>query len=656
MVEGRKIDYKKELNDEQYKVVTTADGPCLVLAGAGSGKTRTLVYRVAYLLEQGVSPQNILLVTFTNKAAREMLERIEELMGGKPQGLWGGTFHHIGNRILRKYGQAIGVAPNFTIMDADDSLSLIKNCLKEVDVPTGVELPKPKVAQTVISLSANMAKPVTEILKDRFSYLDYRLQSVIEKTAERYRMRKEAGNMFDYDDLLAKWYQLLSQSDAVRKTLSTQFKYILVDEYQDTNYIQNAVIKNLSGEHANVLVVGDDAQSLYSFRGATVSNILAFPKSFPSCQIFKLLHNYRSLPEILALANQSIAHNSQQYSKDLITTRPSGDKPRLIQSPDVYEQARFIGDEIEQLIDRGQCKVSDIAILFRSHYHSLELEIELNSRGYSYIMRGGLRFFEQAHIKDVVAYLKIIGNHQDQISWQRVLQLEAGIGEAGARKLAIAASDAKTLADALAVGENIKITPRARTGWQRLTGILKNLIDVEVDNVPSLIERLLLAGYEKHLSAQYDNYNDRLEDIKQLAQFAGRYETLAEFLVDSALSESFGKRQGSDTNVNALILSTIHQAKGLEWPVVFVIGLTEGQFPHSKVADNPQELEEERRLFYVAVTRARDRLYLSYPVATRNEFYGKPSQFITEVDRSLYDIGVQNDLDDDEVRYEDDEY
>ncbi|MBP6942532.1 MAG: ATP-dependent helicase [Candidatus Buchananbacteria bacterium] len=650
---GRHIDYQKELNPEQYQVVTTADGPCLVLAGAGSGKTRTLVYRVAYLIEKGIRPQEILLVTFTNKASKEMLGRIEELIGTDPRGLWGGTFHHVSNRLLRRYGRAIGIEPNYTILDSDDSLSMIKSSLKELPTPTGLELPKPRLIQSVMSLALNTQVPLEQLLADRYGYLDRRIHQLIIAVAEKYAERKRAAQVLDYDDMLVFWLQLLQRSEETRRHLQQQFKYILVDEYQDTNHLQNAIITQLAGIEQNILVVGDDAQSIYSFRGAAVQNILAFPKKYPECKVFHLDQNYRSSPEILGLANASIAHNEKQYDKQLRANSESFMKPQLFACYDVYDQGQRVADKIEEVLARGH-RPSAVAVLFRSHYQSLEMEIELGSRGIQYIVRGGMRFFEQAHVKDVISYLKVVANHHDHISWERLLQLEPGIGEVSAAKLAswaVSQSDLEQVISGMPPGSG-----KVLAGWQRAIRIVSVLNQGERTNPPSMIEQVLAAGYERHLSARYENFNDRLEDIKQLAAFSGRYATLEELLIDSALSEGFG-HEADEGNRDVVVLSTIHQAKGLEWAVVLLIGLCDGQFPHSKVFERPEEMEEERRLFYVAVTRAKRELYLLYPKITRTDFYARPSQFLTELDPDLYDEdGKQSSGSSDEIRYEADEF
>lgn len=642
-----KIDYRKELNQEQYKVVTEGDGPCLVLAGAGSGKTRTLVYRVAYLLEQGVDPREILLVTFTNKAASEMMGRINGLVKGQTQGLWGGTFHHIGNRVLRQYGQAIGIPVNFKIIDAEDSKALIKLCYKNARLPEDKRFPKADLIHKVISLSANLNQPLDSVLKQRFSYLDPSHLSIISDIAKDYQNRKKVNNSLDFDDLLVEWNNLLGSSLKIKNKLAQKFKYILVDEYQDTNPIQGSIVIHLAGAEENVLVVGDDSQSIYSFRGADVNNILSFPEIFKQTKIFRLETNYRSTPEILSLANKIIKHNRRQFDKKLKTHKVSSIKPVLIKAEDNIAQAKFICGQIHKMQTEG-LELEQIAILFRAHFQSLELELELNKQGIAYVMRGGLRFFEQAHIKDVLAYLRILADFHDQISWQRILQFYPGIGGAMAERLWLRINEMSNIKEVvqadLAYGLPIKVSQ----AWNEAVKIFEKLLSLEPGNISAALAEIVNYQYQDYLKINYDNYQDRLADLDQLIDFAAGYDSLESFLTDTALGESFKKEDIQNSEVKhrpAVTLSTIHQAKGLEWKMVFVIGLAEGQFPNAKAFDRLVDLEEERRLFYVAVTRAEDRLFLLYPMFSRyTGDLNDLSQFIKELPREVYEAEEADDF------------
>jgi len=649
-----KIDYKKELNPEQYEVVTKADGPCLVLAGAGSGKTRTLVYRVVYLLEQGIAPKNIMLVTFTNKAAREMLERIEVILRGEAKGLWGGTFHHIGNRILRIYGEAIGIANNFTILDEEDSLTLVKNCLSRTAAPADKYFPKAKVVKSIISMSVNLCRPIRQTMAERYDYLKPEYCAYILEASEIYAQRKKSANALDFDDLLLKWNELLEKSPAVKSKLGRQFQYILVDEFQDTNYLQNKIIANLAEPQRNILAVGDDAQSIYAFRGADVNNILTFPKLFADARTFRLDINYRSTPEILKFANSSINLNEKKFEKNLTAVKSHGSEPAVAPLDDNYEQARFVCQRILDLQREKEYGLNDLAVLFRSHFQSLELEMELNKRNIPYQMRGGLKFFEQAHLKDITAYLKILANFNDEISWLRILNLYPGIGQATAEKIWKQISTQPDLAKA--VGYNFGLTGKAGNSLNDALKTIGKLLKVESSDLSVMVKTIIDRGYDEYLKSNYENYQERLEDLNQLMEFIGSYDNLEKFLSDTALAENFRGETAAETGENdeSLVLSTIHQAKGLEWKAVFVIGLSEGQFPHAKVYDKPQELEEERRLFYVACTRAKDELYLTYPIFGMDSIL-RPSQFITELSPSLYDRWDVSEEDAEDIIYVDED-
>jgi len=634
------LRYSQELNQEQFAVVTEANGPCLVLAGAGSGKTRTLVYRVAYLLENKVPADQILLMTFTNKAAKEMLWRVESLLGFKPKHLWGGTFHHIGNLVLRKYIKKIGFANNYSILDEEDARDLITAIIGKTNYKKNKYFPKASVIKNIISFANNSQKNITQVFTEKFSYLETAILPQIEEIATLYKARKKQHNVLDYDDLLLLWIQLLEEHEDVKKTLSHKFSYILVDEYQDTNRLQAKIIELLSAHHQNILVVGDDAQSIYSFRAADIANILSFPKKFADVKIFKLETNYRSSPEILTLANNSISHNKAQFPKALKPIRQSGQKPIIIPVQNNEQQAQFISQRILELTEEGY-SLRDIAILFRADYQALELELELNKKSIPYIKRGGIKFFEQAHLKDIVSFLKIISNPNDDIAWTRILNLQTGIGRVGAQK--IISSLPKNNFTVATHAQLTDLPKQLQTSWENFRKTLIHLEKTSPTDLSGLIQIILKNFYELYLQTNYDNANKRIEDVEQLQNFAARYSNLENFLSDISLSENFrtDDTQGTDKNEDYLLLSTIHQAKGLEWPVVFIIHLINGQFPHAKAMEKTEEVEEERRLFYVAITRAKDILYLIYPRILYNQQYGfifgQISDFVQELDTSLYD-------------------
>lgn len=642
------IDYAKELNTQQHSVVTDADGPCLVLAGAGSGKTRTLVFRVAYLLEKGVRPEEILLVTFTNKAAREMQSRVESLLQGRAKGLWCGTFHHIGNRTLRMYGKSIGLPDDFGILDDEDSRDLVKACIKAaVHSASDAKFPKPSVVQSIMSFSVNSQRRIADIVARSYPYLSSFIPD-LERIATLYAERKRRSNSLDYDDLLLRWVELLEKAPEVRDRLTRQFRYCMVDEYQDTNVLQHRIIRSLSSGHGNVLVVGDDAQSIYSFRAAEIKNILDFPGDYPGARIFKMEQNYRSTRQILELANQSIRYNARQFPKTLQSHKGDGPPPQLVRVRDPRQEAMFVAQRILELHRGAGVALSEMAVLFRAHYLAAQLELELAKRGVPYLVRGGIRFFEQAHVKDVLAHLRILMNPSDEISWSRALTLQAGIGSGYADRIYDLFQQAGgQLPAVVEEGFGSKLPTRVREGLSAFKRLLRPLLKEDLQDHPDLlIERILESGYNKHVLLNFDNAQDRLEDLRQLVNFAHTYGSLREFLADATLREGFKgetlteNRAGEDAE-EQLVLSTIHQAKGLEWRAVFIIGLAEGQFPHAKALDSEEALEEERRLFYVAATRAKDELCMVHPM-TRFDFnagtvINRPSPFIAELSSDVYD-------------------
>jgi len=644
------LDYEKDLNPQQLSVVKASQGPILVIAGAGSGKTRVVTYRVAYLIESGTEPSRILLVTFTNKAAREMLERVERLVpsGAGARGrVWGGTFHHIGNRILRRHAPLVGFQPNFTILDQDDAKSLMEACIKDLKInPKGSRFPKGDVLEDILGLSVNTRRPLPEVTLERYPFF-YDLVDDFQAVVKRYRHRKKQLNAMDFDDLLFNWELLLREHPEVRSRYGDQFQHILVDEYQDTNRLQGDILDLMAERHGNVMAVGDDSQSIYSFRGANFENIIKFPERYPAAKMFKLEINYRSTPQILHLANTIIDYNRHQFPKKLCTSRPTGLQPNLIPAQDVLGQAAFVASKIAELHQRGM-PYSQIAVLYRAHYHSMELQMELTRRGIPFEVRSGLRFFEQAHIKDVGAYLKILCNPRDELAWKRAMLLYPRVGKATADKIwkliSVGEADPRLAVDAKEVQE--KIPAGMRETWRVFTRTLAKLRDPGVNANPGkMIETVMKDGYEAFLQSKYPNYESRIDDLRQLMSFADQYSSLEDLLSELALLTSMDREgeaapPGED---GSLKLSSVHQAKGLEWSAVFVIWLAEGRFPSVRsLSDaNGQGEEEERRLFYVAVTRAQDELYLCYPRFAPDrggrEMIQQPSRFIVELEGQGYE-------------------
>ncbi|MFA6131769.1 MAG: ATP-dependent helicase [Patescibacteria group bacterium] len=632
------IDYQKELNPEQLEVVLHGDGPCLVLAGAGSGKTRTVTYRVAYLLEQGISPNEILLLTFTNKAAKEMLNRVTALTNPSPlgrgeTGVKGGTFHSTASRILRTYAPLVGHTNGFTILDEDDSKALIKLCLKDAgaDGSRDKRFPSPNSFQSMYSYSRNAGVGLRQVLEDRSPALAM-MAPTLEHVIELYEDRKHTADAVDFDDLLLLFLELLEKRPDVRERLATQFRYVLVDEFQDTNRIQARIVQLLSSVHRNLLVVGDDAQSIYSFRAAEIKNILDFPQTYPGTKVFRLTANYRSSPQILGLANAIIKNNRQQFDKPLIAMKKEGNRPKVVTTATITDEARHVADEIVRLKASG-VPTKEIAVLFRAAFHAQPLEYELMKRNTPYEFRGGMRFFERAHIKDVTSHLRVLANLKDEAAWLRVLGLYPGIGASTAGKILDQVRQFETLAEAISP-EGLSPT-RAASGWELCRGVLKHML--AATHPSDMIRAVVAQGYRDYLEAEQPDFRDRLDDLEQFATFAESATDLTTFLDDVTLAENYGAARTDPAE--RIILSTIHQAKGLEWDAVFVIGLRDGGFPNPRALAEGT-IEEERRLFYVATTRARDRLYLTYALSDNrggsSDFsFGQPSMFLSELPRGI---------------------
>jgi DNA helicase-2/ATP-dependent DNA helicase PcrA len=640
------IDYAAELNEQQLAAVTAPPGPLLVIAGAGSGKTRTLTYRVAYLLENGIDPRNILLLTFTNKAAREMLGRVANLLPVDASGLWGGTFHSVGNRILRRHGSALGYSSGFTIMDREDQKDLIDVVVASVGIdPKEIRFPKGDVLAEIFSFVVNTEKPMEELLAEKFPYF-LPLLDKIQDVRQRYEQKKKATNSMDFDDLLQKTLSMFQQHERIAEIYRRQFQFILVDEYQDTNKIQADLVDLLARDHHNVMVVGDDAQSIYSWRGANFQNILEFPKRYPDAQVFKIEMNYRSVPEILEVANAAIAANVQQFRKRLSATRESKAlKPALVALNDSAEQAQFVAQRILELRDEN-VDLNDIAVLYRAHYHAVELQLELSRRGIPYQITSGIRFFEQAHIKDVTAFVRVVANPRDEVAFKRMVKLLPGIGNRTAENLWRSCESSLTERGEISSWSerllSMPVPAKSKKAWEQLAHTLDEIAPTGRSNMPSeMITSVVEAIYDDYAKANFTNYELRREDLNQLAIFARQFKDVHEFLSQLALISNVDAEAAPAqiSDKEAVNLSSVHQAKGLEFHTVFVIWLTDGMFPSNRSLDTRDALEEERRLFYVAITRARDELYLAYPQMRLSGGYGdvfqRPSRFLQEIPNEL---------------------
>ena len=632
------IDYDEELNQEQREVVMQAGGPLLVIAGAGSGKTRTLTYRVARLIEQGIRPDRILLATFTNKAARSMLDRVASLIDRDITRLWGGTFHHIAHRMLRRHSQLIGYETNFSISDSEDARQLINSCITEASVETKLDkFPKADLLGAIFSLAVNTETPPADVVIGRYPYFSHRIDDIVRVEAL-YRRRKKDLNIMDFDDLLLNCRLLLSEFPEVASSYAERFFHVLVDEYQDTNLIQAQIVDLVSARHKNLMAVGDDSQSIYSFRGAHFANIMKFPEKYPGCRIFKLETNYRSTPEILNLANLSIENNERQYHKSLRAIRSEGVRPVLVCAGNAARQADFVAQRILEL-NRGGVPLREIAVMYRAHYHSMEIQMEMVRRGIPFIIRSGIRFFEQAHIKDVTSYMRIMANPFDELAWKRILRLYDKIGAVAADKVWKFVAGHDSPLDAVQTDRFPACA--AKTAGPSLTAFREFIGAVQAaaaEAAPAELIRIIMdRGYLDILHERYADASSREDDLLQLAGFADEFETLDQFLSELALMTDISEEGRSDrvADEDKVVLTTIHQAKGLEWQAVFIVWCAEGMIPLTRALKDPGGEEEERRLFYVAATRAKDQLYLSYPLADYTRAMGhmplSPSRFIREL-------------------------
>jgi len=591
-----------------------------------------------------------LLLTFTNKAARQMLDRVSNLLPVDAAGIWGGTFHSIGNRMLRRHGSALGYSSSFTIMDREDQKDLIATVVASSGIdPKEMRFPKADVLADIFSFVVNTERPIEELLAEKFPYFLPLLEQIKDVQA-RYERKKKATNSLDFDDLLEKTLRMLLEHEHIARVYRRQFQFILVDEYQDTNKIQADFIDILAREHQNVMVVGDDAQSIYSWRGANFQNILEFPKRYPKAQVFRIELNYRSVPEILEVANSAIAANIKQFKKNLSATRDSkAMKPALVALNDGSEQAQFVAQRVLELRDEG-VELNEIAVLYRAHYHAVELQLEFSRRGIPYQITSGIRFFEQAHIKDVASFIRFVANPRDEIAFKRMVRLLPGIGGKIAENLWNGWE--KSLDSVAAVGDRgysigerllkLSVSTRSKKMWDQLAQTLDEIAPNGKPNPPSaMIVSVVEAIYDDYAKANFTNYELRREDLNQLASFARQFSNAQEFLSQLALisnvdAEPAPNAAGDNEAVN---LSSVHQAKGLEFHTVFVIWLTDGMFPSSRSLETRDAIEEERRLFYVAITRARDELYLSYPHMRLNAGFGdvfqRPSRFLKEIPNEL---------------------
>jgi len=628
------VDYRELLNPSQLEAVMHRDGPLLVVAGAGSGKTRTLIYRVARLIETGVPPQAMLLLTFTRRAAQEMLHRAEQIAGERARAVAGGTFHSFANNVLRRHGRVAGIAPSFTILDRADMEDVINLMRSRLGLASKERrFPKKGVLAEIISMARNKARGLREEIEEDFPYLRDHSEE-IQALAAAYESYKRERGLLDYDDLLIRLAELLRQHSEIRSRLSDYHRYIMVDEYQDTNLVQAELVRLLAATHDNVMAVGDDAQSIYSFRGANFRNIMDFPKLFPGTRIIKLEENYRSLQGILDVANHVIAGASEKYTKILHSRRAGELRPLLVRTEDEHMQSRFVAQRILELREQG-VELDEMAVLFRSSFHSFDLELELQRLDIPFLKRGGFKFIETAHIKDVLAHVRAAANPVDAASWLRVLLLLKGVGERTAEalieRLAAAAEPETVLAAA---------APRAKANGAGMTALaeLIKALRRQPQLRPAEQVALVIDYYLPLMAEAYpDDFPKRQRDLDHFLSITERYRNLSNMLADMALeppTDSIGGVLAAEPEEGCVTLSTIHSAKGLEWKVVFIIWAADGRFPGPQ-SMAPEALEEERRLMYVAGTRARDELYISYPIhmfdRTLGYVMGRVSRFLEDL-------------------------
>lgn len=643
-----RIDLEGDLNPQQRAVVEAPAEKILVIAGAGTGKTRTLTYRVARLVQAGCAPDRILLCTFTNRAAREMAARVEALLGIDMRQCWAGTFHHIGNRILRRYGEHLGFGTDFGILDPEDARTLLASVIAEQGLKslTAKRFPQPKLLSSLMGLASGTRTPLADIVAERATNLVPQLPA-IEQTAQRYAERKRSGNVVDFDDLLVLWHRLLTDRShaVVADELRSNFDHVLVDEYQDVSALQGQLCDEMAAGCDSLTAVGDDAQSIYRFRGADFEQIADFERRHPDASVLKLTINYRSTPEILQLANRSIANNRRQHFKELNSVKSPGMVPAVVPLRDVYQQAELVAQRVLEVHHEQNLPLRKMAVLYRNHSHSLELQVELTRRQIPYSIRSGVKFFEQAHIKDVVAYLRARQNPRDELAWVRLLRQWPGVGlqtaeAAGGRLAGIDGQGPPGEPADVLLEFAAKARGRGKSALQTLAALWNTLDDPEHRPPSAAIRQVVEAHYKEYAERSFTNADARKEDLEHLASYAERYTDSDTFLAELALVSGITAENvvSAEPTDDKLTLTTVHQAKGLEWPVCFVLWLADGRFPSAQAMRHPAELEEERRLFYVASTRAMSELYLLYPTVEDGRDgpsrLMRPSRFLSEIDRS----------------------
>jgi DNA helicase-2/ATP-dependent DNA helicase PcrA len=630
---GLRPAWEEDLNDAQRAAIEHTEGPLLVIAGAGSGKTRTLTHRVARLVSAGVPPAAILLLTFTRKASQEMLQRATRLLDNRCERVSGGTFHSFSNLKLRQYASCLSLSPDFAILDRSDAEDLIGLIRKETDGSPGRPLPRKNTLADIFSRAVNKVLPIEEVVFADYPHFSELTETLVSMFGE-YTRRKREHHFLDYDDLLICFQRLLQDFPDVRRRISSGHQYIMVDEYQDTNKIQAQILYLLTDATRNIMVVGDDSQSIYAFRGANFRNIMEFPSLFPNTRIIGLEENYRSTQPILDLTNIVIERAREKYSKHLFTRKEGGAVPQMIETEDENTQSRWVVERVVDLRSRGVC-LREMAVLFRAGFHSFDLEIELAREGIPFIKVGGFKFTESAHIKDTLAHLRVVANPYDRISWYRILQLVEKVGPRNAQRIYEAIVQAKAGLDGLFM---LKVK---NPEIDRLKALYR-AIDAAAMPVAEM-GAAVIQYYLPILKRSFDDHPRRTKDLEQLLGIMERYGRLEPFLTDMALEPPnisaedrlYAERDDEDR----LVLSTIHSAKGLEWHSVFVIWALDGRFPSLHAQSSEEDMEEELRLMYVAATRAREGLVFTYPRQVYDRSLGiilnRPSRFIDMIPEEI---------------------
>jgi DNA helicase-2/ATP-dependent DNA helicase PcrA len=629
------IPYEDLLNEAQLSAVMHDNGPALLIAGAGTGKTRTLVYRVARLVESGVDPSRILLLTFTRRSAHEMLKRASLILDERCRRVEGGTFHHYCSKLLHRYASRIGFPESFTIIDASDAMDTINLVRSRMDIPKNrSRFPKKSTLYSIISSSINKQRSIHETVEEEYPQFIQHVE-IIEILYNNYKSYKDINFVMDFDDLLVRARDLLKDHEDLRKEIASNLQYVMVDEYQDTNALQAELTQLFSAVHKNVMAVGDDAQSIYSFRGADHKNMLRFPDLFEGTQLIKLEENYRSTQRILDVANRVLEQADEKFEKKLYTHNEQGDLPGLVKAANMNDQSRFVSQMILNMREQGY-ELNETAVLFRNGRDSFDLELMLNKKNIPFIKYGGQKFTEAAHVKDVLAHLRILLNPKDTISWNRALMLIEGIGPKTAEELF---SWAHSGGDPFRPGNAPNISERYMAQLKALGNLFTKLKKLS----GSLTEQLqaVVDYYAVFCKKRFDDYPKRMKDLETFVDISGTYRSLEAMIEEIALDPieaTAVETEAAQKDESPLILSTIHSAKGLEWRTVFLIQCLDGIIPSGYAIDDPEQIDEEVRLLYVAVTRAKEQLFITYPALFQSrygDYFSNPSRFIEDIDKEL---------------------